>query len=77
MIIPMLQLRGGSFMNSTEYGHPTTYREAASFSDREDELYSLRLVIRGTGHERTGDIGAGGAEASGGNDHRVSAAKVR
>jgi len=77
MSIPMLLLRGGSFMNCTGSGHLTTYREAASFSDRADELYSLRLVIRGTGHERTGDIGAGGAEASGGDGHGVGARQVR
>ena len=43
---PMRGVRGGCHSNTTAYGHPTTYREAAAFSDRNDVLYSFRFVYR-------------------------------
>jgi hypothetical protein len=43
---PLRGVRGGSHSNMTIYGLPTTYREAAAFSDRNDVLYSFRFVYR-------------------------------
>ena len=39
-------LRGGSFQNSKPYGAPCGYHQNASFPERADVLYSLRLVVR-------------------------------